>query len=204
MSEPSALAVRSVLAATGRAFVRMQGSSMNPALRAAMRLELEPVVGNPARSDVVVFPEAGQLIAHRVVGGTKTHVLTSGDAQPHRIERVPREIVIGRVRRIVSERGETQVDLRAGSRALFGQIIVWTRALRAIVPRIARARSYVRVHRRGTSLLCDFVRAALRADTERCDSLFAASGDEIAREAIERRCLAFVAAHTKAEARRAL
>ncbi|MFI4887222.1 MAG: nucleotidyltransferase family protein [Burkholderiales bacterium] len=188
-------AVRAVLAVCGRAVVRMGGESMLPTLRAPMTLELERLDGEPRCSDVIVFSDARALVAHRVVGKTKLHLLTCGDAQPHHIERVARADVIGRVRGILNERGERAIDLRNGVAALRARAIVWTRLLRAPAARARRAKAATGSRAVRAALLHEFASAAVRGHDELARDLLAAHRDEIFEHAQVHRCFAFAAAY---------
>ena len=79
----------------------MRGTSMLPLLHAPHVLEVVP--RNTLRiGQVVVFRRDGNHVAHRVVGFEKDMILTSGDAQPHVIERVRREDILGCVQAVWS------------------------------------------------------------------------------------------------------
>ena len=84
----------------------IRGRSMQPSISEPMLLQIGP----PAKArvgDVVVFANGGVLVAHRVVGMTASAFVTAGDAQPHIVESVLPEQIVGRVAAIWSDASPT-------------------------------------------------------------------------------------------------
>jgi phage repressor protein C with HTH and peptisase S24 domain len=88
-----------------RTTMTLAGDSMLPAMRPGDVLLVDPPRGRPHVGDVVVFPHAGVVVAHRVIEREKTRLICAGDASSHRKENVPVEDVIGVVRRVRRENG---------------------------------------------------------------------------------------------------
>ncbi|TAM56162.1 hypothetical protein EPN52_15045 [bacterium] len=87
------------LAAPRAAFtVTLFGCSMRPALREGDRLIVEPLQCRPHVGDVVVFPYAGRMLAHRVIACAARALITAGDASSGQRERIALEDVVGVVR----------------------------------------------------------------------------------------------------------
>ncbi|TAM73598.1 hypothetical protein EPN44_13370 [bacterium] len=87
------------LAAPGEPFVvSLVGRSMHPALREGDQLVVDPPGGRPRLGDVIVFPYAGRMLAHRVIGCGADGILAAGDASTGQRERVRFERVVGVVR----------------------------------------------------------------------------------------------------------
>lgn len=89
----------------------MRGTSMLPLLHQPQVLEVAVPRGAFHIGQVVVFRRDGNHVAHRIVGFESGFVLTSGDAQPHVVERVAREDILGCVQAVWS--GSKRVDTAA-------------------------------------------------------------------------------------------
>ena len=104
-SQPLSSAVRFELARArvqrgGCARLSMRGCSMLPLLHEPHVLDVVPVRAPLKTGDVVVFRSGEVHVAHRVVRVEGERVVASGDAQPERIDIVPRDEILGRVERV--------------------------------------------------------------------------------------------------------
>lgn len=75
----------------------LRGSSMQPTYSEPMELVVRAVRGRARIGDVIVFLRNGCYVAHRVVDYAGDRYVTSGDAQPHIVEYVAPESVLGAV-----------------------------------------------------------------------------------------------------------
>ncbi len=136
---------------TRRARVAITGASMEPLLRAGMVVDIEPLDQPPRIGDILVFKAQQGLVAHRLIGGERfgfrpdgtlavrpppagaQAFVTAGDAHPHRTERVPAGLVVGRVAAVWSgpQPGAPRVDDRRFHRR--GVLLARTHALRSVV-----------------------------------------------------------------------
>lgn len=99
-------AVATMLAERGTLRMAIRGRSMHPSVAEPMVLQIGPV--GPARiGDVLIFRNDGVTVAHRIVALDAEGYQTAGDAQPHVVERVPHERIVGRVLAIWSDGSPT-------------------------------------------------------------------------------------------------
>lgn len=92
--------------------LRLTGGSMMPHIREGDELLVEPHRA-PAFGDVIVFPHAEKLVAHRIIG-TGSPILTAGDASRGAIEHIDPQDVLGTV--IEIKRSGAVIDSRVRSR----------------------------------------------------------------------------------------
>lgn len=146
------------------------GSSMNPSLHEPMIMQ----VGTAERArigDVLIFSNGRMFVAHRIVGSVAGDYLTAGDAQPHIVERVPQQDVVGRVVAVWSD-GSAQAQ--RVDRHLFHRARSWYFARAHGMRRRARLagakaadlfhRAQPRRRQRTTQQVVSALTAAVRAD----------------------------------------
>ena len=132
--------LRLVLERKGTASLVMRGRSMLPTLREGMNLQIHR--RNIRLGDIAVFPYAGELLIHRIVSIDKDVVLTAGDAQPGRLERITPGDVTG----VLCAAGGKRLRAQGAGAYLRGMWFVGARALRARDPR-RRARVFTTLWR---------------------------------------------------------
>jgi hypothetical protein len=132
--------VRLLAAGDARPRLRMQGVSMLPLLREGMVLELRRFERPGARiGDVIVFPQDGNLVAHRIVGFGTRHIRTSGDNRPGTVEEVPADAVLGSVTAVFASEAPQAKRIDGPAFHGRGQAFARTRALRAAARGFASA-----------------------------------------------------------------
>lgn len=99
-------AARATLVRGDRVLLAMRGTSMLPLLRAPMVLEVVPLRRRARIGEILVFDQRDHYVVHRVVRYQGDAYVTSGDAQPHVVEVVPPQNVLGRVAAIRRDDGE--------------------------------------------------------------------------------------------------
>lgn len=98
-TELAADVLRRRLAATGRAHLRMRGSSMRPLLRAGSRVELRPVAPGENLAGAIAAVDTGSIVVvHRVTRDDGDRIETRGIAHRDSDPPWPRAAVIGVVR----------------------------------------------------------------------------------------------------------
>ena len=110
----------------------MQGTSMLPLLREPMVLELEPIVEPLRLGDVVVFEEAGKLVAHRVTAIKGDSLQTCGDARPWAPEYPAASSLVGKVQAVRARDGADAPRVDSPSFRAVGSFFARTRTLRAL------------------------------------------------------------------------
>jgi hypothetical protein len=148
------------------------GCSMQPSLGEPMILQIGPAAG--ARTgDVLIFRSGDTHVAHRIIGETPGTYHTSGDAQPHVVEAVRAQQVVGRVVAVWSDGSPTATRVDGRMHRLRGWYYARFHAVRRAV-RIVRMRAddlLVRLqpHRRRRTMqgIVDALAAAARNDAVR-------------------------------------
>ncbi len=162
----------------------MTGTSMTPTLVEGMELELLPVTRGLRRGDVVVFPNGETLVAHRVVGRTGSHVQTAGDAQPHIVENVSPDSIVGRVSQ------HTAASAR-------GAVLSHARPLRALWSASRLRIHAIRERDLSARLFLNTVFAAVCGNDELVRHIVERHADAILRIASEERCLVYLRSHAR-------
>lgn len=113
----------------GHLWLRVSGASMLPLLRDGDRVEIRPAAPQDLRrGDLLVFQQGEHLVVHRLVARRGEEWIARGDNLPDRDPPIPRQAVLGRVRRVDGAAG--RIDLSRGP---------WPRA-QALLGRLAEAR----------------------------------------------------------------
>jgi hypothetical protein len=152
----------------------MQGTSMLPLFHEPMVLELEPIAGPLRLGDVVVFEEAGRLVAHRVTAIGEGRLQTCGDARPWSPEYPPAASLVGKVKAVRARDGADAPRVDSPSFRTLGSLYARTRGLRAlpfragfVFRRMGRALPWAR--RRPYLSLLDATSAIVRNETQAFD-----------------------------------
>ncbi len=174
--------------------VRMTGRSMLPTLHQPMVLEVAPL--ERARiGDVLVFDDGRQLVAHRLVSVRSGRLVTAGDAQPERLESIPRENVVGRVTRVFAGPEFDAPILYWRGSPFVGSALAWSRVPRALCRAATRALPMRRPRR--FAALAAAARAALAKDRDALQRALGRDGPLVLDEARRRRLRAFIAEATQ-------
>ncbi len=173
--------------------VRMTGRSMLPTLRQPMVLEVGPL-DRTSIGDVLVFDDGRRLVAHRLVSVRSGQLVTAGDAQPERLESIPRENVVGRVTRVFARPEFDAPILHWRGSRLVGRALAWTRIPRALCRTAARELPMRRPRR--FAALAATARAALAQDRDALQRALERDGSLVLDEARRRRLRPFIAEAT--------
>jgi hypothetical protein len=148
------------------------GSSMQPSLRQPMILQVGS--GGEARvGDVLIFLNGTTHVAHRVIGTAAGEFRTAGDAQPHVVERVSREAVIGRVVAVWSDASPDAARVDGALHRLRGWYFARFHFVRGALQRARMKasdllqRAQPRLRRRAVPRLIDALSGACRNDAAR-------------------------------------
>lgn len=97
----------------GHLWLRVQGASMLPFLRAGDRLELRPLDARPPRpGDLLVFIQDGQLVVHRLLRREGDRCLTAGDALDQPDPWLSSADILGRAVALACDWGRADLDRR--------------------------------------------------------------------------------------------
>lgn len=148
------------------------GSSMRPSLCEPMILQVGATSG-VRFGDVLVFYNGATRVAHRVVGWAPGEFRTAGDAQPHVVERVPRERAIGRVVAVWSDASAAATRIDGAAHRLRSCYFARFHAVRRVMRRSSMKLSDVirraqpRRRERTVARLIDALSGAFRNDAQR-------------------------------------
>ena len=101
LSKISFSMIREQIDETGRAYVQVTGTGMEPLLRASRDMVVVDRTHNIHRGDIILFDRKdGQASLHRVIRKRKNSVTVAGDNRWHTEKDLSREQVLGVVSRI--------------------------------------------------------------------------------------------------------
>lgn len=103
----------------GESRLKVTGCSMLPSVHPGDVLSIRrKSLAELSLGEIVLFHRNGGLVAHRIVGKTKSHLFTRGDSLSHQDSPVGEDEVVGQVVSIL--RGGRPVNPRAGWRRRIG------------------------------------------------------------------------------------